>query len=50
MAGSWLVLTGSWKGTFAVTGFLSLTRAALPMRRRPIEAYVPGVAAAIRTA
>jgi len=47
-----LALTGSFNGTFAVTGVLALIGAAITllMTRKPIEAYVPGVAAAIRTA
>jgi MFS family permease len=47
-----LALTGSFNGTFAVTGVLALIGAAITllMTRRPIEAYAPGVAAAIRTA
>jgi MFS family permease len=47
-----LALTGSFNGTFAVTGILALTGAAITllMTRKPIEAYAPGVAAAIRTA
>jgi MFS family permease len=47
-----LALTGSFNGTFAVTGILALIGAAITllMTRRPIEAYAPGVAAAIRTA
>jgi MFS family permease len=47
-----LALTGSFNGTFAVTGILALTGAAitLVMTRKPIEPYAPGVAAAIRTA
>jgi MFS family permease len=47
-----LALTGSFNGTFAVTGILALIGAAitLAMTRQPIEAYVPPVAAAIRTA
>jgi ACS family glucarate transporter-like MFS transporter len=47
-----LALTGSFNGTFAVTGVLALIGAAitLTMTRKPIEPYAPGVAAAIRTA
>ena len=47
-----LALTGSFNGTFAVTGVLALIGAAitLTMTRKPIEPYAPGVAVAIRTA
>jgi ACS family glucarate transporter-like MFS transporter len=47
-----LALTGGFNGAFAVAGILALTGAAITllMTRRPIEAYVGGVAAAIRTA
>ena len=47
-----LALTGSFSGTFAVTGVLALIGAAITllMTRQPIEAYAPRIAAAIRTA
>ena len=47
-----LALTGSFNGTFAVTGILALIGAAITllMTRKPIEPYVAGVPAAIRTA